>query len=166
LSPRKTITRLNFNGAEKYIGIFDEQKNEEKLPVTALDGIYKYSEKLKLVIRYYDAQKSQDFKGKTLCSFTFKGKRYETKYWKDMMLQVSKMMSELHGDKFESVLGLSGRKKPFFSKNPGDLRSAEKIGSTDIYAETNLSAESMVKLSKSLLTLFGYQESDLSMEIQ
>jgi len=44
--PRKTIARLYFNGAEKYIGIFDEQKNKEKHHVTALDDIYKYSEKL------------------------------------------------------------------------------------------------------------------------
>ena len=83
-----------------------------------------------------------------------------------MLLQISGIMSELHGDKFESVLNLSGRQKPFFSKNPSDLRSAEKIGSTDIYAETNLSSDSMVRLSKNLLSLFGYQESDLSMEIQ
>jgi hypothetical protein len=83
-----------------------------------------------------------------------------------MMLQVSGIMSELHKDKLESVLTLSGRQKPFFSKNPADLRSPEKIGSTDIYAETNLSSDSMVRLSKNLLSLFGYQESDLSMEIQ
>jgi hypothetical protein len=165
-SPRKTIARLYFNSAEKFIGIFDEQKNEEKLLVASLDDIYKYSDKLKSVTRYYDAQKSQDFKGKTLCSFTFKGKRYETKYWKDMMLQVGATMSELHKDKFDSVLTLTGRQKPFFSKNPSDLRSAEKIGSTDIYAETNLSADSMVRLSKNLLALFGYPESDLVMEIQ
>lgn len=165
-SPRKTVARLYFNGPEKFIGIFDEQKNEERLPVASLDDLYKYSDKLKSIACYYDAQKSQDLKGKTLCSFTFKGKRYETKYWKDMMLQVSGIMSELHKDKLESVLTLSGRQKPFFSKNPADLRSPEKIGSTDIYAETNLSSDSMVRLSKNILALFGYQESDLSMEIQ
>lgn len=165
-SPRKTIARLYFNGAEKFIGIFDEQKNEEKLPVASLDDLYKYSDKLKSVAHYYDTLKSQDFKGKALVSFSFKGKKYETKYWKDMMLQISGIMSELHRDKFESVLTLSGRQKPFFSKNPSDLRSSEKIGSTDIYAETNLSSDSMVRLSKNLLSLFGYQESDLSMEIQ
>ncbi len=165
-SPRKTVARLYFNGPEKFIGIFDEQKNEERLPVASLDDLYNYSDKLKSIACYHDSQKSQDLKGKTLCSFTFKGKRYETKYWKDMMLQISGIMSELHKDKLESVLTLSGRQKPFFSKNPADLRSPEKIGSTDIYAETNLSSDSMVRLSKNILALFGYQESDLSMEIQ
>ncbi len=165
-SPRKTIARLYFNSAEKYIGIFDEQKKEEKFPIAAVDDIYKYGDRLKAIACYYDAQKLQDFKGKSLSSFTFKGKRYETKYWKDMMLQMAKLMAEQHKDKFDSVLTLTGRQKPFFSKNPADLRSPEQIEGTDIYAETNLSSDSMVRLSKNLLSLFGYQESDLSMEIQ
>jgi predicted type IV restriction endonuclease len=165
-SPRKTIARLYFNSAEKSIGIFDEQKKEEKFLLATIDDIYKYGDKLKAIVSYYDAQKSQDFKGKSLSSFTFKGKKYQTKYWKDMMLQMGKLMSELHKDKFDSVLTLTGRQKPFFSKNPADLRSPEQIEGTDIYAETNLSSDSMVRLSKNLLFMFGYQEPDLTMEIQ
>lgn len=165
-SPRKTVARLYFNGPEKTIGILDEQKNEEKFPLSSIDEIYKYEDKLKAITSYYITQKSQDLRGKSLTSFCLRGKRFETKYWKDMMLQICKLMAEEHGDKFDSVLTMAGRKRPFFSKNPEDLRSPEQIDGTDIYAETNLSSYSMMKLSKNLLFLFGYQESDLTLEIQ
>ncbi|HIH36299.1 MAG TPA: restriction endonuclease [Methanocellales archaeon] len=165
-SPRKTVARLYFNSAEKTIGIIDEQKNEEKFPLSSIDEIYKYEDKLKTIASYYSTQKSQDLGGKSLTSFCLRGKRFETKYWKDMMLQISKLMAEEHEEKFDSVLTIAGRKRPFFSKNPEDLRSPEQIDGTDIYAETNLSSYSMMRLSKNLLSLFGYQESDLTMEIQ
>ena len=165
-SPRKTIARLYFNGVEKFIGIMDEQKNEEKLPLVAIDDIYKHSDKLKTIVRYYDSQKPQDLKGKSPSSFSFKGKKYETKDWKDVLVQIGKILAEQHKDKFDSVLTLTGRQKPFFSKNPADLRAPELIEGTDIHVETNLSSDGMVKLSKNLLSLFGYPESDLSIEVQ
>lgn len=165
-SPRKTVARLYFNSTEKTIGIIDEQKNEEKFLLSSIDEIYKYDDKLKAIVSHYSTQKSQDLRGKSLTSFCLRGKRFETKYWKDMMLQISKLMAEEHGDRFDSVLTMVGRKRPFFSRNPEDLRSAEQIDGTDIYAETNLSSYSMLKLTKNLLFLFGYQESDLTLEIQ
>ena len=165
-SPRKTIARMYFNSTEKCVGILDEEKNEEKIPLTSIDDIYKYADKLKAVAQNYDKQKAQELKGKSLISFIFKGKKYEAKYWKDMLLQVSKIMSEQHKDKFDSVLTLIGRQRPFFSKNPTDLRSPEQIEGTEIYVETNLNSDSVLRLSKSLLSMFGYPESDLTMEIQ
>ncbi|VVB68682.1 Uncharacterised protein [uncultured archaeon] len=165
-SSRTPIARLYFNEPQKYIGIFNDSKQEEKIPIATVDDIYKYVDKLKSIALYYNTQKGQDLTGKSLSSFTFKGKKYETKYWKDMLLQISKIMAELHADRFDSVLTLVGRQRPFFSKNPGDLRSPEQIEGTDIFAEVNLSSYSAVKLSKNVLSLFGYPESDLSMEMQ
>jgi hypothetical protein len=165
-SPRRPIARLYFNGPQKHLGIFDETKQEEKIPIDSVDDIYKYEDKLKSIARYYDTQKGQDLTGKSLSSFTFKGKKYETKYWKDMLLQISKIMAELHKDRFDSILTLVGRQRPFFSRNPGDLRSPVQIEGTDIFAEVNLSSYSAVKLSKNVLSLFGYPETDLIMEIQ
>ncbi len=165
-TPRKTIVRLYLNGAEKFIGIMNDQKAEEKLPLAVIDDIYKYADKLKAIVKYYDSQKSQDFRGKSPISFILKGEKYETKYWKDISLQIAKLMAERHKEKFESVLTLTGRQKPFFSKSPADLRAPEQVTGTEIYMETNLSAESAIRLSKNILSMFGYQESDLSIETQ
>ncbi|MBW2436923.1 MAG: restriction endonuclease subunit R, partial [Deltaproteobacteria bacterium] len=41
----------------------------------------------------------------------------------------------------------------------------EKIKGQDIYVETKLSPDEIVKTSKSLLTEFGYETSDLSITV-
>jgi len=51
---RKPICRLHFNNPQKYIGLFDEEKNEYKEPIESLDDIYKYSEQLKKAALMYD----------------------------------------------------------------------------------------------------------------
>lgn len=54
---RKPICRLHFNRTQKYLGLFDSQKNEERIAITALNDIYKYAERLKSVILYYESAK-------------------------------------------------------------------------------------------------------------
>lgn len=44
---RKPICRLHFNRTSKWIGIFDDEKNEAKFPIESLDDIYNYSEELR-----------------------------------------------------------------------------------------------------------------------
>jgi predicted type IV restriction endonuclease len=165
-SLRKPLARLYFNTPQKYLGLLDEQKHEEKVLLEKLDDIYKYADKLKATAQFYDTQKSQDKTGKSLISFTFKDQKYETKYWKDMLLKISSLMAELHKDHFDDILSLSGRQKPFFSRISTDLRSPNKIEGTDIYAETNFSPDSVLRLSKNVITKFGYSESDMSIETQ
>jgi hypothetical protein len=163
-SPRKPLARLFFNSAQKSIALFDEEKNEEKIAINSIEEIYNYSDKLKAVAKYYDMQKPQDATGKSLKSFTFKGKKHETKYWKDMLLQLCGIVAELNTERFDKILEISGRQRPFFSKNPKELRSANQIPGSDIYAEVNLSAESIIRLSKSVISKFEYPETDLSIE--
>lgn len=43
---RKPICRLHFNRSQKYLGIFDVEKNETRIPINSVDDIYSYSEKL------------------------------------------------------------------------------------------------------------------------
>lgn len=41
-----------FNGnSVRYVGVFDAQKNEEKLQIEALSDIYKYAEKLEKAVK-------------------------------------------------------------------------------------------------------------------
>ncbi len=50
----KPICRLHFNRPQKYLGLFDEQKHEERVPIDGLDDIYKYTDRLKATVGYYD----------------------------------------------------------------------------------------------------------------
>lgn len=51
---RKPICRLHFNRAQKYLGIFDQQKNETRHPIGALDDIYEFAEQLRAAVRFYE----------------------------------------------------------------------------------------------------------------
>ena len=52
---RKTIARLHFNRSKKYIGLFSS-KQEERVPIAALEDIYEHAERLQGTVREYDAQ--------------------------------------------------------------------------------------------------------------
>lgn len=50
---RKPICRLHFNRTQKYIGIFDQEKNETRHPISSLDEIYDFADQLKTTISFY-----------------------------------------------------------------------------------------------------------------
>lgn len=50
---RKPICRLHFNRTQKYIGIFDQEKNEIRHPIGSLDEIYDFADQLKTTIGFY-----------------------------------------------------------------------------------------------------------------
>ncbi len=54
---RKPICRLHFNRSTKYIGLFDADKNEERVRIELLDDIFKYAERLKTAALSYDRGK-------------------------------------------------------------------------------------------------------------
>lgn len=53
---RKPICRLYFNGSNKYLATFDENKKESKHLIESLDDIYKYDKELIAAIRFYETK--------------------------------------------------------------------------------------------------------------
>ncbi|MCY1465773.1 hypothetical protein D9M71_839660 [compost metagenome] len=51
---RKPICRLHFNRSQKYIGIFDAEKNETRHPIASVDDIYGFTEQLRGTISLYE----------------------------------------------------------------------------------------------------------------
>lgn len=51
---RKPICRLHFNRAQKYVGLFDQEKNETRHPIENLDDIYAFADQLKKTALGYD----------------------------------------------------------------------------------------------------------------
>lgn len=51
---RKYICRLHFSRAQKYLGLLDEQKHEERIPIDTLDDIYRYAAELKATVRFLE----------------------------------------------------------------------------------------------------------------
>jgi hypothetical protein len=50
---RKPIARLHFNRNQKYIGLFDENKAETRVPISSLEEIYEHTETLRASVRNY-----------------------------------------------------------------------------------------------------------------
>ena len=107
-----------------------------------------------------------DYTGKTITSFSLKGKTHEVKSWKAMLLKLCDILFPKHKDEVDIVLTLSEGDREFFSKNPYEFLTGERIPGTDLYVDVNLKAMELVELSKKILSLFGYSPSDLTIEIK
>ncbi|NBC17269.1 MAG: restriction endonuclease [Bacteroidetes bacterium] len=52
---RKPICRLHFNTEQKYIGLFDDEKNEERVPIDSIEDIYRHADQLKEAALSYES---------------------------------------------------------------------------------------------------------------
>jgi len=111
------------------------------------------------------AAPGEDYAGKNIASFSFKGTKHDVKSWKEMLLKVCEIISTKHKDDFETVLTLSSRNREYFSTNPYALLTSEKISGTDLFVDVNLSEIGVVALSHKIIKLFGYEEEDLSIDV-
>ena len=50
---RKPVCRLHFNRTQKYLGLFDEAKKEERVPLDRVDDIYLHAERIRATVRQY-----------------------------------------------------------------------------------------------------------------
>lgn len=53
---RKPLARLHFNRAQRYLGVFDEEKVETRLPIENLDDIFTHAEAIRAGARRYAAE--------------------------------------------------------------------------------------------------------------
>jgi len=50
---RKPICRMHFNRGQKYLGTFDQEKNETRNPINSVDDIYNFADQLRTTVGYY-----------------------------------------------------------------------------------------------------------------
>jgi hypothetical protein len=56
---RKPICRLYFNTAQKYLGMFDENRQETKVPIASLDDIYQHADKIRATAGFHEQKTKQ-----------------------------------------------------------------------------------------------------------
>lgn len=109
----------------------------------------------------------EEYTGKSIVAFALGGKRYEVKSWKAMFLKLCDLVLPKHRkDELEVLFTISTPQREYFSKNPYEFLTGEKIPGTNVYVDTNLSAREVVDLSHKMLMLFGRKQSDLSLEVK
>jgi predicted type IV restriction endonuclease len=112
---------------------------------------------------------SEDFTGKKISSFYFRGEKREVRSWKELLVELCSTISIAHGSDFGRVLTLRGSKRPYFTRDKSQLSGKakpERIANTDIFMETNLSARNTTQICRRLIALFGYSDDDLKIELE
>ena len=56
---RKPICRLRFNTKQKYLGLIDQQKQEQRVAIEDVDDIYNYLDQIKATVGFYEHQESE-----------------------------------------------------------------------------------------------------------
>lgn len=51
---RKPLCRLHLNATKKYLGVFDDKKNETRLPIETIDDIYQFETELLETVGFYE----------------------------------------------------------------------------------------------------------------
>ncbi|MEJ2730263.1 MAG: hypothetical protein P8185_17465 [Deltaproteobacteria bacterium] len=110
--------------------------------------------------------KPESYIDKEIKTYTFNGKTNPVRYWEDLLTGLCDYFAAIHSKDFEKVLWISGEDKTYFSRYSDQLRIPEKIKGTDIYVETKLGPDEIVKTSRSLLREFGYDVTDLSIAVK
>ncbi|OXM53565.1 type I restriction endonuclease [Amycolatopsis alba] len=59
---RKPIARLWFNRAKKYLGVFDENKVETRVPIETVEEIYQHADQLRKTVARYNSAASSEAK--------------------------------------------------------------------------------------------------------
>jgi hypothetical protein len=107
-------------------------------------------------------KKPEYYIDKEIKSYTFKGKNNPVRYWEDLLTGLCDYFSAIHSKDFEKVLWFSDEDKTYFSRYSDQLKLPEMIEGSDIYVETKLGPDEVVKTSRSLLNEFGYDATELS----
>ncbi|MFC1577787.1 restriction endonuclease subunit R [Thermodesulfobacteriota bacterium] len=106
----------------------------------------------------------QSFTDKSIRSFRFNGKNYPVRAWDEVLPTLCEYFASTNTKDFEKVLWISDDQKTCFSRYSDQLRIPEKIKRTDIFVETKMTPDEVVKTAKKLLVEFGYDRNDLSID--
>jgi negative regulator of replication initiation len=93
------------------------------------------------------------------------GKRYPANSFKEVLIGVSMQLRRKHLQEFDKVaMGLSGRKRVYFSLNAKDLRYPHRLSDSNLFVETNLNANLIAVICTRLLDGLGHDIGDFEID--
>ena len=107
---------------------------------------------------------SQSFADTSIRSFRFNGSNYTVRAWDEVLPKLSDYFAAANQKDFEKVLWISDDQKTCYSRYSDQLRMPEKIKGTDIFVETKMTPDEVVKTAKKLIEEFGFDRNDLSID--
>lgn len=107
--------------------------------------------------------RADELTGTKPVAFAIGGRTHEIGHWIEMLAGVCDVLYEQDSRRFEeAALSLKGRKRPYFTRNPDELRSPWEFRDTGIYMEANQSSSSIYMRCRNLLALFDYSPDELT----
>lgn len=107
---------------------------------------------------------SQFFAEMSIRSFRFNGNKYNVRAWDEVLPTLSNYFAASHTKDFEKVLWITDDQKTCYSRYSDQLRIPEKIKGTDIFVETKMTPDEVVKTAEKLIEEFGFDRNDLSID--
>lgn len=105
----------------------------------------------------------EDFTYKRPAAFEMEGQKIEVRTWQQMLCKTCELLIQKDDERFthfENDPAMKGRKQKLFSTNPYDMRNACKLQGSELYVETNLSANAIRNLILRMLGRFGIRNSE------
>ena len=103
----------------------------------------------------------ESYLGKRIMGFSLKEAHYDVKTAKDMLLKLSSLLINQAPSKVDGLFKLHGTRRQYFSEHPREIGGVPtRIPGTNVYAETNLNRDLIVKNCKEMLRVFEVPQSD------
>jgi hypothetical protein len=114
----------------------------------------------------YNLSEDHDFTGDKIKTYVLMNQEYPVDNWKDFYQKISQNLYELAPGIFNSFIndGTFTDGKKLISNKMEELRIPIRI-TDNIYLESNLSAESIVKMVRLMLRKYGIEEEEITMNI-
>jgi hypothetical protein len=145
-----------------------EEGEEEPEPTLAVEPALERPDEGTEAMRTRSSLVSIDkaYTGTTPRTVKLLGKRYEVRTWKEAALRVFEVLRVRNQERFEEVAVTAvGRTRPYITRNRDLLRMPERIPHTELYFETNLSSNWIVRLCTTLVLGMGHSRSDIEFRI-
>lgn len=156
--PSSDVEGTQILDLDKLLAASKSKEKAAKPPSKSLsstDTLLSSTDTVKLADSYTD---------KSITAFSFNGNTYKVDTWDEMLTTLCDYFASANKKDFEKVLWISNDQKPRFSRYGDQLRIPEKIKHTDIYVETKLNPDEVVRTTSKLLAEFGYGKDDLDIE--
>jgi hypothetical protein len=132
-----------------------DEELSSKIPETSQPSVPSKKERLEV---------NPSFADMSISSFRFNGNTYQVRAWDEILPTLSDYFASTRKKDFEKVLWISDDQKTCYSRYSDQLRMPEKIKGTDIYVETKMAPDEVVKTAEKLIEEFGFDRKDLSIE--
>jgi hypothetical protein len=111
-------------------------------------------------------RRAESLADRPIRSFSLRGRMFPVGSWDEMLPALCNHLAAAHAPEFEKVLWMYDDHRQCFSRYADQLKIPEKIRRTNIYVETKLAPDEVLKTAGDLLTEFGYAHEELVITTQ